>query len=126
GKRQARSQTVEEYHHYYYATKAANDTETSAQMIVEFRLHFSIDCLQLICQTGTVQTVTTKTLIVIRFEEDLFITFFSSTTSSDGSRGNTTPTVPNTSPTATVRNQPDHLSSVSRKAGGGGNGNGDQ
>ncbi|CAF1308572.1 unnamed protein product [Didymodactylos carnosus] len=106
GKRQVSSQTVEVFHHYYYATKTTSDSDTSTQMTVEFRLIFSIDCLTLICEKSTVQTVTTQMLTVIRFEESQFLTIFGLTTPSggDGSSNNNSPAsqIP---PTSTVSNQ---------------------
>ncbi|CAF1167675.1 unnamed protein product, partial [Didymodactylos carnosus] len=117
-KRQAPAQTVEQFIPYFYATKAAKYSETLAQMIVDFRLIFAIDCLTLMCQKGTVQTVTIQIFIVIPFGESPFITFFGSTTSSGGNGGsNTNSTTSQIPPTSTVGNQPQQLSSTTSNGG---------
>ncbi|CAF1608032.1 unnamed protein product, partial [Didymodactylos carnosus] len=103
-KRQVPSQPGKQSIRYYDAIKAVNDTEILPEIIVQFRLLFSIDCLSLICQNDTLEMVTTQTFIDIRFDEILFMTLFGITTSSGGigtssTNNSTTLQIP---PTSTV------------------------
>ncbi|CAF1557371.1 unnamed protein product, partial [Didymodactylos carnosus] len=106
-KRQVPSQTVEQFITYYYATKAANYSETLVQMIVELRLVFPVDCLMLICQKDTARTVTTQIFLVIQFDKNQFEIFFGLTTASGGNGGssNNNSATLQISPTSTVTNQ---------------------
>ncbi|CAF1356823.1 unnamed protein product, partial [Didymodactylos carnosus] len=111
------SQTVEQNSRDYYAFKAANYSEILAQMIVDYRLFYPVDCRMHICLKSTAEIITTQIFIVVPFGESVFLSFFSLTTSSGGNGDNSknNSTILQIPPTSTLNNQPQQLSSASSK-----------